>query len=63
MNTPDNEYTAALKEFRRVSDAFHNAGAPQIGELADGYNAAAARLKEAAAHRCNTDEPTRFDAP
>ncbi|MFD0364135.1 hypothetical protein ACFQZZ_22045 [Nocardia sp. GCM10030253] len=62
MSTPD-EYSAALKEFRRVSDVFHKAGAPQAGELADRYNAAAARLKEAASHRCDSDEPTRFDAP
>ncbi|MFE7801272.1 hypothetical protein [Nocardia sp. NPDC057440] len=62
MSTPDDEYQAALAEFRRASDAFHDGGLPSTGPLADAYNAAAAGLKEAANHRCETDEPTRFDA-
>ncbi|MFQ6326543.1 hypothetical protein ACLMAL_10435 [Nocardia sp. CWNU-33] len=62
MSTPDNEYQTALAEFRRASDAFHDAGRPPTGPFADAYNAAAARLKEVASYRCDTNEPTRFDA-
>ncbi|MFE7796130.1 hypothetical protein [Nocardia sp. NPDC057440] len=58
MSTPDPEYDDALAEFRRASDAFHAAGAPATGELADRYSAAAARLHKVASQRCNTDEQT-----
>ena len=58
MSRQDPEYRAALAEFWRAADAYDIAGAPPTGPLLDAYNAAGARLHNAASHHCDTDEQT-----